>query len=53
MWAKEGDQRRVAEDGGPDEGYEEEGAELGEPAGSWREIGRINSESSAISFSER
>lgn len=34
MWAEEGDQRRVAEDGGPDEGDEEEAAGLGEPASS-------------------
>lgn len=49
--AEEGDQWGIAENGGPDEGHEEEGAELSEPAGSWRETGRINSENWAIRFS--
>jgi hypothetical protein len=31
-------QRRVGEDGGPDDRQEEDGAALGEPAGSWGSV---------------
>lgn len=37
VWAEEGDQWRVAEDGGPDQGDKEDAAGLGKPAGSWEE----------------
>lgn len=33
VWAEERDERRVLEDSGPDEGDEQEGAALGQPAG--------------------